>query len=510
MPVPLHLSGAFRDQEGQADFELSVETALAGRAGTPSACARTTFYLTRRAIVTNPTTVMHCFLQLFAPAWRRPAFSFVASAAIAFGGGAAQAQSTPDYEQPPVRYSATTPQDAIARLQQRLASGQLRLAGADREILRTVLRELKVPIESQIVVFSKTSLQRGRIRPGNPRALYFSDSVYVGWVPGGVIEVAAIDPQLGPVFYSFDPQAVREGPRAFVRDSDCLRCHGGTFVRGIPGVFARSVIPGESGEPLLRHGTQVVDDETPFEQRWGGWYVTGYTGPENHRGNAFGTEAAGQLVFNLSARRPAELSGFFDTSGYLAGTSDVVALLIFEHQLTVQNSLTRAAQSCRKMLEYQRSLQMTFHDPVTEEPAYDSVKSVFASAVEDVVDHLLFRGAAPLPEGVVGSEAFRRVFAQDAPRSRAGHTLKDLQLRERIFAQRCSFLIYSETFTALPGQLKDRILDRLHTALRDEDPRGRYSFLETEEKRRIYDILEETHPDAKARWLKVTTRQAAR
>ena len=449
-------------------------------------------------------------LQLFAPARQRPAFRVLVGAALALGGGFAQAQSPPDYEQPPVNYSATAPQDAIARLQQRLASGQLTLAGADREILRALLHELKVPIESQIVVFSKTSLQRGRIFPGNPRVLYFSDSVYVGWVPGGVMEVAAIDPQLGPVFYSFDPQAVRDGPRAFVRDSDCLRCHGGTFVRGIPGVFARSVIPGESGEPLLRHGTQVVDDETPFEQRWGGWYVTGYTGTENHRGNAFGSESGDQLVFNLSAKRPVELSEYFDTSGYLAGTSDVVALLIFEHQLTVQNSLTRAAQSCRKMLEYQRSLQKTFHDPVTEEPAYDSVKSVFASAVEDVVDHLLFRGAAPLPEGVVGSEAFRRVFGRDAPRSRAGHTLKELQLHERIFAQRCSFLIYSESFTTLPPQLKDRILDRLHAVLRDEDPRGRYSFLETDEKRRIYDILAETHPDAKARWRKITSMQAAR
>lgn len=420
----------------------------------------------------------------------------------------ARAQSAPDYEQPPVSYSASQPNDAITRLQQRFAAGELAFAGSDRDILHAMLRELNVPIESQVLVFSKTSLQRGRIRPARPRALYFSDSVYVGWVPGGLIEIAAIDPQLGPVFYSFDPRAAGGEPRGFVRDLDCLRCHGGTFVRGIPGVFARSLVPAASGEPLLRHGSEIVVDETPFAKRWGGWYVTGYTGAEDHQGNAFGAEIDDRLAFTLSPKRPMELSEFFDTSDYLAATSDVVALLVFEHQMDMQNSLTRAALNCRKMLAYQHSLQTHFNEPLTDEPAYDSVKSVFASSVEDVVDHLLFRDAAPLPAGVVGAEAFRRTFTESAPRSRAGHSLKDLQLRERIFAQRCSYLIYSETFRALPPQMKSRILERLGAVLGGDDPQGRYAYLETGEKQRIYEILSETHPDAKAQWRARTVSQS--
>jgi hypothetical protein len=152
------------------------------------------------------------------------------------------------------------------------------------------------------------------------------------------------------------------------------------------------------------------------------------------------------------------------------------------------------------MLAYQRSLQETFKEPVTDEPTFDSVKSVFFSLTSDVVDHLLFHGAAPLPEGVVGSEAFRRMFPADAARSQAGHALKDLRLRERLLENRCSYLIYSESFTALPAPLKARILDRLHAALHDTDPQGRYAYLEAEEKRRIHDILIETHPDAQERW----------
>lgn len=429
---------------------------------------------------------------------------------LGFAPALTRAQNSPDYEQPPISYSATTPQDAVTRLQHRLSSGALAFPGEDHVVLQAVLRELKVPVESQIVVFSKTSLQRGRITPGRPRALYFSDTAYVGWVPGGLIEVTTIDLQVGPVFYSFDPGETRVAARAFVRNSDCLRCHGGTFVRGVPGVFARSVVPSDTGEPLFRYGSEIVDDETPFENRWGGWYVTGYTGALNHRGNAFASERGAELVFELTDRRPVELSTFFDTTRYLAPTSDVVALLVFEHQLATQNSLTRAAHSARKMLEYQRSLQKAMGDPFTDEPAYDSVKSVINGAVDDVVDHLLFRRAAALPAGVVGSEDFRRIFIADAPRSGVGHALKDFQLRDRLFAHRCSFLIYSEMFAALPTQLKNRILDRLGAALRDDDPRGRYAYLDAEEKRRIRDILVETHPDVRARWLETTGTQAAR
>jgi hypothetical protein len=420
------------------------------------------------------------------------------------GGGLAHAQGEPDYELPPVRYSTTTPNDAISRLQQRLASGELAFAGSDQRVLRTLLDALGVPIESQLLVFTKTSLQRGRIRPEQPRALYFSESMYVGWVPGGLIELAAIDPQLGPVFYSFAiPRAADRSSPLIQRDADCLRCHGGTFVRDIPGVFVRSVFPDANGDPLLRHGTLVVEDETPFAQRWGGWYVTGYHGAETHRGNARGRENGDQLVFEAEPARPDELSAYFETTNYLRPTSDVVALLVFEHQLTMQNALTRAGMTCRKMIAYQHGLQKAFNEPVTDEPAYDSVKSVFASAVQDVVDRLLFRNAAPLPGGVVGDPAFQKTFAQEAPRSPTGRSLKDFQLRDRIFEHRCSYMIHSESFRALPDILKVRVLDRLRAALSSRDPNDRYAYLPADEKARIYEILLATLPAAKARWSSV-------
>lgn len=423
-------------------------------------------------------------------------------ASLPLGALGLHAQNSPDYEQPPISYSKANPDDAVTPLLARIARGEVTFGGSDREILEGVLRELHVPIASQVVVFSRTSLQANLIRPSRPRALYFADTVYVGWVQGGLIEVAAVDPVLGPVFYSIDPDDVRAKSRTFVREDSCLRCHGGTFIREVPGLFARTVFPSDKGEPLLRHGSGIVDDTTPFADRWGGWYVTGYTGTEPHRGNTLGSERDDKLEFSPNTKRPTDLKEFFDTARYLAPTSDVVALLVMEHQMAMQNALTHANQRARKMLDYQRSLQKSFGEPQTDEPSYDSVKSVFASAAENVVDHLLFYKAAPLPSGVEGSKDFRGAFATGVPRSASGATLKDLSLDRRLFALRCSYLIYSDTFRTLPAPLLDRIFARLHDALTSTDPKGRYAYLDAEEKHRILALLTETHPDARAQFAK--------
>ncbi len=418
----------------------------------------------------------------------------------ACAAGAVSAQSLPDYEQPPVSYSATAPDDAMTRFQRRLAAGEIVLGGEGRDVLRAVLQAFEVPVASQILVFSKTSLQRGRIRPSRPRALYFSDTTTVGWVSGGLIEVATVDPRLGPVFYAVDATGLPSQPARIERDADCLRCHGGTFVRDVPGLFIRSVFPAENGEPLLRHGSLVVDDQTPYEQRWGGWYVTGYHGPLDHRGNALAREQGDELVFRPHAGRPDELSEFFDTSAYLAPTSDVVALAVYEHQTAMQNALTRAAFACRRMLHYQHSLQQTFKEPTTDEPAYDSVRSVFAGAVENVVDRLLFRGEAALPAGLDGHPAFRAAFVAGVPRGPDGRSLKDLDLKDRLFALRCSYLIYSPMFRALPPPLLARILDRLDAVLAGREAADRYAYLGTAERNAIRALLLATHPDIRARW----------
>jgi hypothetical protein len=392
----------------------------------------------------------------------------------------ARAQNgVPDYELPPVGYSKASPNEAVSQLQRRMAAGELVFKESGRELLLAVLTALQVPVESQTLVFSRTSLQKDRISPSTPRALYFSETVYVGWVPGGLIEVAAIDPQLGPVFYSVKAN-VPDEPKAFVREANCLLCHGYFFIRDVPSLLSLTIFPDKNGDILPRTDFDVVNDSTRFEKRWGGWYVTGYNGTPNHRGNAFGSGAGKEMIFVPSEKRPAELSEFFDTSRYPASTSDLLTLLIFEHQTAMQNTLTRVGQGLRL--------------------------AKFASEYE-VVDQLLFRKSIRLPEGVVKNAAFSPRFLADARRSRAGDSLKDLLLDGRIFRNRCSYLIYSESFAALPAAMKARIFEVLYEALHDDNPAGRYAYLESDEKKRIYEILLETHPEARRHFEQLTGRR---
>lgn len=412
-------------------------------------------------------------------------------------GRAASARDNEMYELPPFNYSTVTPRDAITRLQSKLADGTYHWEKEDRQLIESLLRELQIPVESQVVVFSRTSFQRLRISPDHPRALYFSDDCYIGWVPGGLMEVTAIDPVLGPMFYTLDPAVARtNAPAAVARDSDCLRCHGGAFVRGIPGVFVRSLFTDDRGEPLLRHGSEVVDTRTAFTNRWGGWYVTGKHGSAVHRGNAFASETNDRLVVDFKrGANVTNLAAYFNTREYLTNTSDIVALLVLEHQTTMQNTLTRASLNCRRMLDYQRNLQRELKEPVTEDLTYDSVKSVFESAAQEVVDDLLFQGEAILPEGLAGAPGFQRAFQSNARRTAAGYSLKDFSLKGHLFQNRCSYLIYSDSFRLLPDLLKQRVYARLNRVLTAPEPESRFAYLPAVERQRIADILRQTLPE---------------
>jgi hypothetical protein len=304
------------------------------------------------------------------------------------------------------------------------------------------------------------------------------------------------------VFYTFDPHsAVTNKSSPFVRDADCLTCHATANVNNMPGVFARSIFPDETGEPLFHQGSELVDFRTPFDHRWGGWYVTGQHGTALHRGNVFASERGDELVVDFKkGANVTTLSNFFDTENYLGAGSDIVALMVFEHQIAMHDTIVQAGFSCRRMMDYQTKLQHDLKEPVTNEPTFDSVKSVFNSSARDVVDCLLFKDEATLPDGIKGSEDFQRAFKANAKSVKGAGSLKDFSLQGHLFENRCSYLIYSEAFLALPKLLKDRVYDALDKALRSERADQRYDYLTSDERARIVKILTATHPELAARW----------
>jgi hypothetical protein len=411
------------------------------------------------------------------------------------------AQSS-DYEQAPIRYSDSEPHDAITRLQAKLNARTFTVTGDEKEAVRSVLHALGISEKTQVIVFSKTSVQRVRISPQNPRAIYFNDECYVGYVPGGLIEAAAMDPDLGPVFYQFDPTERGSGPQRFRRDQNCLSCHAANFTRDVPGVFLRSVFAEASGSPIFSAGSEVVDYTTPIAQRWGGWYVTGRHGSARHRGNVFAHDDGKEVVLDVERGANLDkLDQFFDTNLHLEPTSDIGALMVLEHQVAFQQALTKATHECRRMLYYQHGLQESFKEPVTDVLSYDSVKSVFAHNAEAVLDVLLYKDEATLPDGGLhGSAEFVKTYQDGGRRTKDGRSLRDLDFKTRIARYRCTHLITTEQFQKLPAPLYAQIVARLGHVLTDPQPEKRYAYLGAEERAAIAEILRETLPEMTKAW----------
>lgn len=371
---------------------------------------------------------------------------------------------------PGLRYADAPKEDAIARLIGRLERGEARLTWDARfGYLPAVLKVLGIPVASQGLVFSKTSFQLARISPETPRAIYFNDDTYVGYVPGGdLIEMSAADPERGGMFYSLEQkQAVRP---AIQRREECLQCHASPMTTGVPGHFVRSVKTDAQGYPQMNEGSYVTDHRSPWAERWGGWYVTGAPEAMKHMGRT-GTSG-------------------FDTSRYPAPHSDVVALMVLEHQTKMHNLLARAGYEARAALLVQAEMNAALKRPAEELSETNARR--LERAAEIVTRYLLFTDEAPLPEPLRGGSEFTKGFAAQGPRDAAGRSLREFDLKTRLFKYPCSFLIYSEEFARLPGRLKGRILERVDWVLagRERDPA--YARLSGEERRNVREILAAT------------------
>lgn len=405
-----------------------------------------------------------------------------------------------DFELAPILYSASTPDNPVSRLQARLDAGESTLTWDDSVgWLSSVLAALEVPTSSQTLVFSKTSLQQTRISPRNPRALYFNDDVYVGYVRAGeVVEVSVADPALGTVFYSLE-QVPGERPRFERRTEDCLLCHGGSQTRGVPGHIVRSVYPSPSGQPIFSAGSHRVDDSTPLADRWGGWYVTGRHGKQRHLGNiTYDARPATAADADPSGLNVTDLGERFGTKGYLTGQSDLVALSVFAHQAAAHNALTRASFDVRAALHREAALNRD----LDQAPDYrwPSTNTVLDGAAKTLVECFLFCDEAPLAGPIEGTTTFAKEFAARGPTDAEGRSLRHFDLERRLFCHPCSFLVYSESFDALPAELRDRFWTRIGEVLTAADPGPRFHHLSADDRKAIRAILVATKPDAAARW----------
>jgi hypothetical protein len=365
--------------------------------------------------------------------------------------------------------------DPVSELNRKLRQGAVQLRfEKGTGYLRSVLEALHVPVESQMVVFSKTSMQFARIEPGNPRTIFFNDAVAVAWVRGGFIELASHDPQMGVIFYSLEQEHGRKPE--FQRRDECLRCHISEVSLGVPGMMVRGRFTAADGMPKLIYGGYATDHRSPLEERWGGWYVTGDAGKARHMGNAMLTGDEPESMVTDQTLHVKSLAGKFDTAAYLSPYSDIAALMVFDHQMYMTNLLIRVGWETRAALyDKRRDLAVRLREGARE-----------------LVDYLLFVEEAPLAGRIQGTSGFAEQFVRQGPRDSRGRSLRELDLEKRLLRYPCSYMIYTEAFDSLPAEARAAIYQRMWQILSGAERGGKYARLSLPDRQAVVEILRET------------------
>ena len=409
----------------------------------------------------------------------------VAARAAAGGAATPAEQFSASYRHPAIEYGTGPRTDRVAQLHARVRAGHALRFDRRQGFLPAVLDALDVPVESQTLVFSKTSLQAGAIGPANPRAIYFTDDVAVAWIRGSpAIELAALDPRQGVMFYAL---VQRPPARGFERPRSCLECHVSTATLGVPGLAVGSAVIDPDGAP---YASIPVDHRTAIESRWGGWYVTGRTGVGRHVGNTVARDPDRPMLLHDEANfNLASVAGRFDVSGYPTPYSDIAALMVLEHQTHMTNLLVRTGWEFRVADYERRATRGLFAAPRRE-----AGDPTLRRAVRDLVDYLLLVDEAPLTDRIVGTSGFVEGFEARGPFDRRGRSLRQLALDRRMFRYPCSYLIYGAAFDALPADARRAVYRRMWQVLSGSDPDPKYGRLARSERQDIVDILRETKP----------------
>lgn len=401
-----------------------------------------------------------------------------------------------DAEYPVIGYSGTPAHNPIARLQARLDRGEVKLEfKPPRGYLDSVLKNLGIDSSSQLLVYSKSSLQVEWVNAATPRAIYFNDDTYAGWVQAvGLLEFVTMDSELGPVFYTMTNQ--QDSPASFGREVlRCLDCHDKFALQGggVPMFRVTSNYVDVRGLTLKPIAESEVTDQTPLALRWGGWYVSGHQGGQVHLGNIQVHTARELGDLGLVQRGNLEsLGALLDTRPYVTDKSDIVALLVFEHQATVYNLITRINFKARSRVarESNAATAATSHDRLNPK-----TQAWMQKLTEPLVQAMLFANAAPLTDTVSSTSGFDAWFQAQGPRDRTGRSLRELDLRTRLFKYPLSFLVYSPAFDGLPDYVRSYIYGRFLDILAGRDPSGGFRRLSAPDRQAVMEILTATKPE---------------
>lgn len=399
------------------------------------------------------------------------------------------------YGREPVDYFGTETDDAVSKLQRLLASGEMRLNADDRfGYLLSVLECLNVPVESQLLVYSKTARTPDLVSPQTPRAIFFNDEVSVAWIPESrELEITAVDPKKGVNFYTLSQPlgSLARGrgsdrdvgedaaSQSFLRRDRCLACHAGRSTLEVPGLLLRAFQTDHTGKPIV--GFSRVTHDMRYEKRWGGWYVTGTPTGMIHRGNLLSkVENTRHKKEPGFASSLSQLSQKCDVAGYPYSESDFVAHLVLAHQVHGTNLLIRAGLEARLNRRSDVEANLIRYLVFADEPALE-----------------LSRADA---ESVLANSTFAASFVKRGPRDSKENSLREFSLVGRVFKRRLSYLIHSRMFDELPTDCRTRLLERLWMGLATESGDEDFGHLGNTERRSIIAIVRATVPGLPQCW----------
>jgi hypothetical protein len=394
----------------------------------------------------------------------------VAAITAAESAGRLEDVSYVPYEHKAIQYFETPTNNSVNRLDEAIEKGQVKLdfQPGGQGYLPSVLKQFGINVDSQVLVFTQSSFQAPLISPQRPRAIYFNDEMSIGFVQRGeVMEVSAFDPKQGVAFYTLSTAKVAKP--SFARREVCLQCHQGGQTLGVPGLVVSSqYVPKGAAAEHVRGGF-VTDDRTPIEDRWGGWYISGMLGEQQHRGIPSGRGADAK----------------FDTAPYLSPDSDVVALMTLEHQTRMTNLITRIGWDTRI---------------ATADGKLEEQRTKIEAGIEDMVGYMLFADEAPMKGPIQGVSTFEKTFPERGPRDKQGRSLRDFDLEKRLFKYPLSYMIYTKAFDSMPDWARERVYRRLYDVLSGNDSSAKFARLSADDRKNVLEILRDTKPNLPDYW----------
>ena len=379
--------------------------------------------------------------------------------------------------------------DPVARLAGQMEAGEARLEFQKGPLsyLPSLLKNLDIDPDSQVLVFSKTSFQAAKISPDKPRAVFFNDNVSVGSVQDSdVFELLATSPKDGLTYYTV-PYKETEKPRFEKRAEACNSCHA-PLNGGFPGMMVTSVFPGPDGMPF---STGVffpaIDHRSAFDERWGGWYVTGTHGNQKHRGNAIVPDPTKPAELETKGTQNlTDLSKKVDLTNYYRKSSDIVALMTLEHQTGMTNYLVRVGLGTRKGL--------------SEGTISGAGGKKLDALADEAAAYMLFAGEMPIKEPIEGNTGFAKSFSARGPWDTKGRSLREFDLKKRMFKYPLSYMIYSEAFDNMPQTARDKLFRRLYDGLTGKVANPKLAHLSAADRQAIYEIVRDTKSNLPEYW----------